>query len=499
MTPSEAESLQTEMARALQEKHAFEQSLRDRYGSEVFGHYMTEAELHGLGALDDRVRKLGAGLMADSRRVPAAPFERNWHELLMKRMLRYAVDHGLDRLAWTTGAQQNRRNSMTRVVQSVARDPDYQSDRYYRIRYNGDSETGFYVRPDGIVYDSVIGLNGRHIDDVFGSALSARVQSLGVGEELTGVDLTLGEKSLATFYDVRLTRFMADYVRQWGAQVVPVRLPLLSQDGMDCTGGLLMHSVEVTPAMRESLSKGQPMFMRSPSGTLYGFTVGADVFLTERGLRTETLVHEYTHVLASAMQHGNPEGWQAVKDLLRSTPLWSEVTSDSLYHNIREDDDLVASEALARISGRKGAEKLQEMMQGREAGEAASILERLRLALQTFWGWVGRHMFDIKTFRSVDEVTDRVLYDLPRLDAPGQVMQCADGDKASRITDIHVFMGRGGLPHIRCRVDGVQQMGVPLQGADVHSFPEAELTELAARYFLVGLKNTDANVPQFKR
>ena len=98
MTPSEAESLQTEMARALQEKHAFEQSLRDRYGSEVFGHYMTEAELHGLGALDDRVRKLGAGLMADSRRVPAAPFERNWHELLMKRMLRYAVDHGLDPL-----------------------------------------------------------------------------------------------------------------------------------------------------------------------------------------------------------------------------------------------------------------------------------------------------------------------------------------------------------------------------------------------------------------
>ena len=41
--------------------------------------------------------------------VPAAPFEKNWHELAFKRVLRYAAENGYDFVAWTTGAQQAER------------------------------------------------------------------------------------------------------------------------------------------------------------------------------------------------------------------------------------------------------------------------------------------------------------------------------------------------------------------------------------------------------
>jgi hypothetical protein len=50
----------------------------------------------------NRFKELGE-LLADvsSDGVPAAPFEKNWHELAMKRMLRLAAEEGFDKVAWT--------------------------------------------------------------------------------------------------------------------------------------------------------------------------------------------------------------------------------------------------------------------------------------------------------------------------------------------------------------------------------------------------------------
>jgi hypothetical protein len=38
--------------------------------------------------------------------VPDAPFKTSWHELAMKRMIRYAVDNGYDAISWTKGETQ---------------------------------------------------------------------------------------------------------------------------------------------------------------------------------------------------------------------------------------------------------------------------------------------------------------------------------------------------------------------------------------------------------
>lgn len=51
--------------------------------------------------------------------VPAAPFEKNWHELAMKRMLRYAAENGYDKIAWTTGEQQAERYDLGSVVNRI--------------------------------------------------------------------------------------------------------------------------------------------------------------------------------------------------------------------------------------------------------------------------------------------------------------------------------------------------------------------------------------------
>ncbi len=161
-------------------------------------------------------------------------------------------------------------------------------------------------------------------------------------------------------------------------------------------------------------------FLKTPQGVVYGWTDGKKVYLTKEGMNPETPIHEYTHLWARAMMQGNAEGWQSVKDLLRGTPVWDEVMSDANYADIHGDEDAVASECLARLSGRENAKRMEaearkmiDEANGIMAkAEAVTLIERMKRALREFWDWVGTNLFDIKSFGSIDEVTDRVLWDL---------------------------------------------------------------------------------------
>ncbi|HYE80091.1 MAG TPA: hypothetical protein VEI97_19095, partial [bacterium] len=66
------------------------------------------AEMNRLHAEYGQIRSELDGFSV--RRVPDAPFKGNaWQELAMRRMLRYAAEHGYDRVSWTTGLQQTQR------------------------------------------------------------------------------------------------------------------------------------------------------------------------------------------------------------------------------------------------------------------------------------------------------------------------------------------------------------------------------------------------------
>lgn len=131
--------------------------------------------------------------------------------------------------------------------------------------------------------------------------------------------------------------------------------------------------------------------------------------------------------------------------ILKETSLWNEVIQDPLYIGIRDYDDYIASEALARISGKSNAAKLEEIAkqtaeQDKIRGKQTTsgiILNRLRSALGKFWSWVGTHMFNIKQFNSVDEVTDRVLYDLLNK------TQIKSDESAKREADNNINHGKG--------------------------------------------------------
>ena len=182
--------------------------------------------------------------------------------------------------------------------------------------------------------------------------------------------------------------------------------------------------IEVVRATDEEvkvlLSNSHATTLRTPQGTIYGWSVNGKIYLTEAGINPDTPIHEYTHLWAEAMMIKNKKGWDSIKSLLKDTPVWKEVIADPNYSNIKDNEDAVASEVLSRISGRKNAAKMEAEAQKAinkakgilEKANATTILLNLKRAIKQFWHWVGKNVFGIKDFKNIDEVTDRVLYDL---------------------------------------------------------------------------------------
>ena len=249
---------------------------------------------------------------------------------------------------------------------------------------------------------------------------NAKVSNFDNNGELSGISIVLsnkGNQGIVNDGDAHIKEFYYPEIKLNRAEGKPlveilksIKQALYSGEYKDTTGLAEVQEVNVPRAEQ----------MKTPSGTLYGWTVGGKIYLTKDGLNPNTPIHEYTHLWAQAMKERNKEGWQSVKELLRDTPVWDEVLKDKNYQDILDDEDAIASEALSRISGKKNAEKMEaearkmidEAKDYVDKAKAISLLERMKSALKKFWNWVGKDLFGIKKFSSVDEITDRVLYDL---------------------------------------------------------------------------------------
>ena len=156
-------------------------------------------------------------------------------------------------------------------------------------------------------------------------------------------------------------------------------------------------------------------FFRTPRGEAYGFTIGGRIYIDPRIASAETPIHEYSHLWAEALRHGNAGEWRNVVGLMKGTPAWEE--TKSRYPELATDDE-IADEMLATYSGRRGAERLREQQRkiagGRGAvtgkAEAIAALEQVKEALRRFWKAVADFLHI--SFSTAEEVADRVVSDL---------------------------------------------------------------------------------------
>ena len=192
--------------------------------------------------------------------VPSAPFEKNWQELAMKRMLRLAAEEGFDKVAWTTGEQQAQRYDMSRQVESIDVEEntveEFSDGTPVAKNITISTANGMDIRidtdADGVIHGGEYG--GRNIADVVGKELAAKIMQPG-NFKLEGEGLRIGGEGMKGFYDRMLPSFVSKYTKKWGAKVGEVTMPNLEQNNT-------MWSVDITPEMQESVMEGQTMFRK---------------------------------------------------------------------------------------------------------------------------------------------------------------------------------------------------------------------------------------------
>jgi len=206
-----------------------------------------------------------------SKAAPAAPFEKNWHELAFKRMLRYAAEEGYDVVAWTLGEQQAERYDIGKVIDSIDVTPLEKTEfgsngKGVKVEINYKNN----VRPDTPFEFDENGngtLTDKNLEDYVGKDLAARILSMDRPGTISGDNLRIGAEGMKGFYDDIIPRFANKYGKKWGASTKDILVSLSNGLYLDA------HSIEVTPSMKESVMRGQVMFSKEkretgPFGTI---------------------------------------------------------------------------------------------------------------------------------------------------------------------------------------------------------------------------------------
>lgn len=186
--------------------------------------------------------------------IPDAPFEKNWHELAMKRMLRYAAEEGYDVIAWTKGEQQAERYNLGKFYSGIERQDNPAMEGRRFVLYGGNMDS-FMVNDEGVVIESTINeAINRPLSDIVGKELAVKMMQMDDNDMLDDADITIGGEGMKGFYDKMLPAFMNKYGKKWGVKVEDITLPNLEEAGQ------VMHSVPVTEEMKASVMEGQVMF-----------------------------------------------------------------------------------------------------------------------------------------------------------------------------------------------------------------------------------------------
>ena len=248
----------------------------------------------------------------DPQGIPNAPFKSTWPALVMKRMIRWAVDHGYERVAWTTGAQQSERYSLSQSVGRLYHD-GMQDGEGHRIGMFGSaasqlSENGMgqIVERDGEY--SILRMSESQMREALGNDLAGQLIEGGQGTKLDGEDLRVGGEGMKAFYDRNLVNITNDLIKKHGARVGKVAI--------HADEGMFRHPTDpafreqpgfdITPQLAEAASNGFPLFQNNgaPRGQVAfapDITAQPSVITLLRGADLSTFIHESGHFFFEVM------------------------------------------------------------------------------------------------------------------------------------------------------------------------------------------------------
>ena len=182
----------------------------------------------------------------NGKRVPNAPFKKNWEEMVAKQLLKHAVENGYHGIALTPGDEQADRYDLSKQIDSVAVSPTGNGN--YRIDAQikgGGTKTETNLDANGV--EEMI---GKELASKLITAADARLESTAAMREvlkngddaeynrlresrkelppttMSGLDLKIGGKGMREAYDKRLPNIFNDLGKKHGAKMHLHQIPV---------------------------------------------------------------------------------------------------------------------------------------------------------------------------------------------------------------------------------------------------------------------------------
>jgi len=211
-------------------------------------------------------RNRSAG-MGGGNAVPDAPFKGTWHQLALKRALKYAADNGYDRVGLTTGRQQIDRYSkeLRQNVDEFQFFPIGNQNNILISAKKGGKQTFSGTVADGIFIDGPA--EGKTVTEVLGKSMAKQIAEKKDGV-IKGDDLTIGGEGMKAYYDEIYPAFFEKQGKKYNAKTGETRI----KTGQGIPGGAPVRYIDISPEMRGGVKKGQPLFTAAPIG---GIGLGA--------------------------------------------------------------------------------------------------------------------------------------------------------------------------------------------------------------------------------
>ena len=203
--------------------------------------------------------------------VPDAPFKDTWYQLALKRAIKHAADNGYDRVGLTTGKRQAERYDLSKQVNKIDVEAVEEVPNLYFVDVDvaGGKRMNLEVE-NGIVRNDEF--RGKPLRDVVGKEMSDKILSVKQGnmQRFEGGDLSIGGEGMKKYYDEIYPKFLDKYAKKWGAKVGETSIS--TERSRDASGIPSMYPqqepiryIDITPEMKASVSKGQPLFTAAPA------------------------------------------------------------------------------------------------------------------------------------------------------------------------------------------------------------------------------------------
>jgi DNA-directed RNA polymerase specialized sigma24 family protein len=196
--------------------------------------------------------------------APPTPFLKDWHELSLKRMLRYAAEKGFDKLAWTTGKQQVARYDLAKVLSTIEYKENPLKPGQYKITPMDLKGNPIPNLDHTFAKEDLAPTFGKEIAEAITQKKGAPIRGLEAEglpiassgwRELDVKGIEVGGKSLRALYDNIIPNYLNKYGKKWGARVRTIRIPVPPEPNFPDTRPV--HAIDITPEMKRSVLKGQ--------------------------------------------------------------------------------------------------------------------------------------------------------------------------------------------------------------------------------------------------